>query len=622
MLSSVVTDNTIAGETPLSTPTLASAVIPPVAPAVPRHDLLQCVIGCETKWDCLTALAHTLADTFPGAGLVYFERDDQHRLMDPQQLPVAAAPSCRTTELLELKIAAEAVCANGKQLWRKLANEGKYALVTPVLLDESLAEAICILPGDATDGGTVVELIGLWLAAHLTLWQAYKRTDRLGQDAANQNRLMSLLTQLTGAPDLTQAGHYLVAGLQQWFRAERVALGLANGKGAYRLLAVSSQTRVDLRSEYATAIEHSLNETMEHQDVVSWPTNTPRTFRRLVTLAACDRASGVNLRNSRGDNIGAIIVLSNDVQAPPEQLRVQLAANQTILSNTLDVLRQAHNSMVGRGLLALSRIPASTRRLVFVAVLAIVGAMFLPVPHGISCSCSMEPVTRRIVAAPFTGTLLKTLVEPGNVVQAGDVLAQMDEREARWELSGLEAEYHRARKRHDSALASRAGGQAQLAHLEMEQLQARMNSLKYRTENLTIKSPLNGLVVRGDLKRSEGVPLSVGQTLFEVAPLAEMITEIAIPERDIGYVRDGQSVGLQLEAFRGRTWNGTLTKIHPRAELRDNQSVFVGEMRLSNIDSLLRPGMKGQARISAPWRALGWILFHRPFEALRGFTGW
>ena len=63
-------------------------------------------------------------------------------------------------------------------------------------------------------------------------------------------------------------------------------------------------------------------------------------------------------------------------------------------------------------------------------------------------------------------------------------------------------------------------------------LDLKLELLESRSKKLEIKSPIRGIVLRGDQKRAEGMPVTLGQNLFEVAPLDKMVVEVAIPERD------------------------------------------------------------------------------------------
>src|SRR5581483_4853647 len=92
------------------------------------------------------------------------------------------------------------------------------------------------------------------------------------------------------------------------------------------------------------------------------------------------------------------------------------------------------------------------RRLATAAAIASL-VLAVPLEYRISCSFTLEPVSRRFVAAPFEGIFEKSLVKPGDMVQRGQLLARMDGREVRWELAGLDADRSRADKSRDSNLA-------------------------------------------------------------------------------------------------------------------------------------------------------------------------
>ena len=179
----------------------------------------------------------------------------------------------------------------------------------------------------------------------------------------------------------------------------------------------------------------------------------------------------------------------------------------------------------------------------------------LPLKYRVGCDCQIQPVVRRFVAAPYDGKLEKTLVEPGDEVSENQLLAQLDGRELRWELAGLEAELNRAEKSRDAAMAIDEMAEAQQAGLEVERTQLKMQLLQNRLENLEVRSPLAGIVISGDLKKTEGAPLSVGQVMFEVSPLDRMIVEVEIPEREILHVEAGaksSSASMPIRDANGR----------------------------------------------------------------------
>ena len=102
------------------------------------------------------------------------------------------------------------------------------------------------------------------------------------------------------------------------------------------------------------------------------------------------------------------------------------------------------------------------------------------------------------------------------------LLATLDGRETKLELAEVEAELNRATKQRDGHVVSHESGEAYVAKYEIERLKSRRSLLLHRQESLELRSPMDGIVIAGDLQNAEGMPLKVGQTLFEVAPLDQL----------------------------------------------------------------------------------------------------
>jgi hypothetical protein len=93
--------------------------------------------------------------------------------------------------------------------------------------------------------------------------------------------------------------------------------------------------------------------------------------------------------------------------------------------------------------------------------------------------------------------------------------------------------------------------------------------------------------------------MTVGQTLFEIGPLDELIAEIAIPEDQIAYVQSDLNTRVSLDALPGQWHTSKIERIHPRNEIREFESVFIAEAPIANQGKTVRPGMNGVARIHA-----------------------
>ncbi len=438
--------------------------------------------------------------------------------------------------------------------------------------------------------------------------------------------IVRAMTQMLRCADQDEASRLLANRLQQFLGCRQVAVGLCTtSRHRCRIRGLSGVVRFDSHGRFINAIQDALDETLGQQTRTAWPEReTGRghiaiAHERLVAMLGAQCVASLPLRNADGETEGVVLFVDEPAEGAFELIEHYSSA----LAVCLESAHRKRRGYVARKLQQL-RGRLATWRGIALCLAAFAGLLLLavPWPYHVTSQCQVQPVTRRFIVAPYDGTLEKSLVAPGDVVHAGDVLARMDEQEVRWELSSLQADRARAEKERDAAMAGHRTSGAQLAELETQRLDVEIQLLQHRIENLAIRSPIDGIVVAGDLEKAEGAPLTIGQTLFEVAPLEKMTVEIQIPEEDISYVSPGMPVAISLDAFADDHISGTLQQIHPQAELKENQSVFVAEMELANPHSRLRPGMNGWAEITSERKSLGWILFHKPWTSVRRALAW
>lgn len=438
-----------------------------------------------------------------------------------------------------------------------------------------------------------------------------------------------LMDRIVSADSIEAAELLVVNELAAFLEARQVCLGNLRGRGmGVQMRAISGLSEFDKRSDAVRLLIAAMDESLVRGEWTQWPPegdddrHATLAHRRLVETGVDPRVASVPLTTRHGQGVGALLVLGGgmDHSAAARILR----AMAPYLASALATRKKAEPSWYRRlwiGLLG-EHPTLSRRTLVIAAIALVIGLLFLPIPHRIAAVCSVEPTIRRFVVAPYDGRLAESRVQPGDTVQAGQVIAHMDDRELRFELDALVAERIRAAKERDAMRVDHDTSGAQIAELEVERIDSKISVLRHREKNLDIVSPLTGVVLKGDLEDAQGAPVSVGQALFEIAPLEVVQLELAIPETDIGWVTVGQSIHARLEGFSGPSIHGTIDRVHPRAELRDGKNVFLAEVRLDNSQQEFRPGMNGQSWIRDGWRPLGWVWLHKAWHRLRIWTGW
>ncbi len=558
---------------------------------------------------------------------IYVERNAENKF--------AILKSGRTDPLPEdiercLGSVGESACQSSKTIVHTLERPAGYVVVaTPVLHQRAASSAIVTLVKTST---SVEQLTAIQqhVATHLLLWEALEDSRSGRQDDTSAMALLKLLIELDKAKSPRTACCRLANDLRVALQCDRVAVGTTQGTGRIcRLQAISDVATFDKNSEESQAIEAALNEVILRQEPVvlsatsSISQSATLAHQRLCSSSKSTGLISTPLRDNEGRAVGAWIFWKDFEEAPQADDMNFIQVAERPIANRMRIIQHSHGSSpirVANGMLSGLKQRRGLALLCVVAVLAL--GLLLPVPFRLNCECTVEPVVRRFVVAPFAGTLAETLVRPGEMVKAGQPLATMDGRELRWELAARDADFNQARKKKDAAMASRKVAEANIARLEMERLELQRKLLRHRLEDLSIKSPIAGLVVSGDLQKAQGAPLTVGQSLFEIAPSGEVVFEIAIPEREIAQFEEGDAAAIRLDALANQQFTGMISSVHPRAELRDQESVFVAEMTLDECDQAIRPGMHGHARITGKRRMLGWVLFHRPYNYLITEIGW
>lgn len=418
-------------------------------------------------------------------------------------------------------------------------------------------------------------------------------------------------------------------GIRKLTGADQVAIAVCDSdRSARRLVAISDVESFDSASSLVKQIELAACAPLDCQSELSWSRGatdeSPQpVLQRYCVDAGHESCFAAPLVTQGATILGSILIGGRSDLFRHSARIAQLKQMIEYLGDCLGVSLEARAPLGQRVRTRIRRwVQHRWTKIAAWAAAGFATAMLIPLPYTVQCDCQLWPTTRRFVSAPFEGVLHESLVQPGDLVSQGQVLARLDGRALRMKLAGLEAQLSGESKRHKSALARNDISESQIAQAECSKLANEIEALNNRLKELNISSPIDGIVVTGDLDKVQGARLETGQSLFEIAPLDQMRAEVAIPETEIRFVRAEMSTRVLLNAYPYQSWTAPIRAIRPRAEIRDNASVFVADVVFDNDQNQLRPGMKGQARVRTDYRLLGWIFFHRFGESLRRWFFW
>jgi RND family efflux transporter MFP subunit len=224
---------------------------------------------------------------------------------------------------------------------------------------------------------------------------------------------------------------------------------------------------------------------------------------------------------------------------------------------------------------------------------------------------------QRAVTAPFEGYLDEADIKAGALVEEGQIMARLDDRDLNLERSKWASQLAQHQLENRKAMAEDDTATASIMQQQVLQDEAQLRLLDEQLARTKITAPFSGLVVSGDLSQSLGTPLEKGQVLFEIAPLDSYRVVVQVDETEIAAVLAGQQGELILSAMPGTPLPFRVKTITPVTLAEEGRSYFKVEATLDEQSPRLRPGMEGYGKIFIDRRRLIWIWTHDLITWLR-----
>lgn len=120
----------------------------------------------------------------------------------------------------------------------------------------------------------------------------------------------------------------------------------------------------------------------------------------------------------------------------------------------------------------------------------------------------------------------------------------------------------------------------------------KLESTRERRETITFYSPIEGVVLRKHA--NQGAYVQTGSPLYTLASLDRLWIRLDAYESDLEWLRLGQSVRFEADAFPGETFEGRITFIDPLVD-PVTRTTHV-RLNVRNPDGRLKPGMLVRAR--------------------------
>ena len=217
------------------------------------------------------------------------------------------------------------------------------------------------------------------------------------------------------------------------------------------------------------------------------------------------------------------------------------------------------------------------------------------------------------VSPQVPGQVIATPVNVGDAVKAGDVIARLDDRDARARLAQAQATLQQAQATATNAKAEaerssslvktgdisasdfqRLQTQVETANAQVAQAEAQVTLAQQAQNETVVHAPFAGHVSARPVAAGEYVTTaSQIATIVKIEPIK---LELQIPEADAAKINVGMAVTATVASYPGRQFTGKVTAKNPALNPESRALTVVAEF--PNPDRALNPGMFATAAVT------------------------
>ena len=222
------------------------------------------------------------------------------------------------------------------------------------------------------------------------------------------------------------------------------------------------------------------------------------------------------------------------------------------------------------------------------------------------------------VGSSVSGVVMRLHVQIGDHVNKGQLLAEVDSRAliarrdadaaalhvAQANLDYAQVDLGRKRQLSAAQIISRseldlAEKAVAVAEQQRDQSRATLADSTTQLGYSQIFAPISGIVSTVTTQEGETVAASfAAPTFVTLLDLTKLEMWAYVDETDIGHIRMGQQAHFTVDTYRDHEFLGTVTSIHPKAEIRDNVVDYVVVVRFTTPRGfVLRPEMTTTVRV-------------------------
>lgn len=202
------------------------------------------------------------------------------------------------------------------------------------------------------------------------------------------------------------------------------------------------------------------------------------------------------------------------------------------------------------------------------------------------------------VVARSTGLLQSIMVEEGDTIEQGQLMAQLDVEQLKLEVARLSATSSKLAKELDRQkllFARKLGSTDALdrAKFEYQSQRAQYQLAKLKLNYASIKAPISGIITERLVK--PGNLIRENDILFTIVDPNSLKAVLYLPEKELVNIRKGQIILLSIDALNNQVIQGEIERIRPTIDT--STGTFKVVAKLENTEKRLQNGMFGKVEV-------------------------
>ena len=228
--------------------------------------------------------------------------------------------------------------------------------------------------------------------------------------------------------------------------------------------------------------------------------------------------------------------------------------------------------------------------------------------RSILLPANVLPYQQATLYAKVAGYVKTVAADKGDAVKEGALLADLEVPELVADLARYKAEAEVAALDFKRISEAQTKAPDLVVAQSVDTAKSKLDIAKAnleRTETLLkfakITAPFGGIVTKRMVDPGAFIPAATSGSaaqnaaLFTLMDFNKVRVQVAVPESEVPFIRNGLPVKISVEELPGRTFDGTITRF--AHALDDATKTMLAETELPNPDAALRPGMYATARI-------------------------